>query len=57
VPVAVHKKAQRAADAAGMSISAYIEALIVRDEVDATGCPAWRTPALKGQEELPLRTA
>jgi len=40
-----------------MSISAYIEALIVRDEVDATGCPAWRTPALKGQEELPLRTA
>jgi hypothetical protein len=50
-------KANKAADAAGISMSAYIQSLIDRDEVDADGCPVWRGPQDPGQEELPLRTA
>ena len=50
-------KANRAADAAGISLSAYIQNLIDRDEIAADGCPIWRTLSTQGQEELPLQTA
>lgn len=57
IPPAVHDKARRAADAAGITISAYLEALIARDQVDESGCPVWLEPARSGQEELPLKSA
>lgn len=50
-------KANKAADAAGISMSAYIQSLIDRDETDAEGCPVWRRAPDPTQEELPLRTA
>ena len=51
-------KANKAADAAGISVSAYIQSLVDRDETDADGCPVWRRASHEpGQEELPLRTA
>ncbi len=50
-------KANQAADAAGISVSAYIQRLIDRDEMDVNGCPLWRAPRDEGQQELPLRSA
>lgn len=50
-------KANRAADAAGISLAEYLERLIDRDEVDAAGCPVWLPPHNDNQEELPLKTA
>ena len=50
-------KANKAADAAGISMSAYIQDLIDRDEIDSNGCPIWRTPGNPGQEEPPRQTA
>ncbi len=50
-------KANRAADAAGIALAAYLQRLVDRDEVDANGCPLWLDPRDRGQEELPLRTA
>ncbi|GGM16034.1 hypothetical protein GCM10011594_40050 [Nakamurella endophytica] len=55
----MHRKANDAADAAGVSLGLYLEELIRRDEVDAQGCPLWLTPRTQheGQDELPLKTA
>ena len=50
-------KANRAADAAGISLAEYLERLIERDEVDDDGCPVWLSPRGRDQEELPLMTA
>ena len=56
VRIATRRKAN-AADAAGITLAAYIEALVNRDEVDANGCPLWLEPRIADQEELPLKTA
>ncbi len=53
----IRAKANRAADAAGIALAAYMQALIDRDEVDANGCPLWLNPRGRGHEELPLKTA
>lgn len=54
----VRAKANAAADVAGMSMSAYLEALIDHI-VDDDGQPAWLPPGPLNfvQEELPLKTA
>lgn len=52
----VRAKANAAAQAAGITLAAYLERLVDRDEVDSGGCPIWLTPA-NAQEELPLKTA
>lgn len=57
VRIATRRKANAAADAAGITLAAYIEALVNRDEVDANGCPLWLEPRIADQEELPLKTA
>lgn len=53
----IRAKASRAADAAGITMAAYLEALIERDEVDAAGRPLWLPVRDTDQQELPLRTA
>lgn len=54
VPIYAHvasrarAKGRRAAAAAHLSFAAYMEALLLRDEVDNEGCPVWlrvSTPA------------
>ena len=50
------EKANRAADAAGITLAEYLELLIDRDLVDTDGCPVW-LPRNHVQEELPLKTA
>lgn len=50
----VHAKATIAAHAAGISVAAYLEALVERDEVDAFGLPRWLPARPVDQEELPL---
>lgn len=50
-------KANKAADAAGISVSAYIQDLIDRDEMDANGCPVRRALSEPEREALPLRSA
>lgn len=37
----IHSKATTAAQAAKMSLSAYLESLIARDELDEQGRPLW----------------
>lgn len=54
---ATRQKANAAADAAGITLAAYLEALVNRDEVDSNGCPLWLQPRVLEQEELPLKTA
>ena len=51
------QKANRAADAAGIALAAYLQHLVDRDEVDANGCPLWLNPRDGGQQELPLESA
>lgn len=53
----IRLKANRAADAAGVSLAAYLEALIDRDVVDENGCPSWLPPRSDLQEGLPLKIA
>jgi hypothetical protein len=53
----VREKANIAAQAAGITLAGYLEQLVERDELDASGCPLWLTPASEAQEELPLKTA
>ncbi len=51
-----HAKAHAAAAALGVSVAAYVEQLLARDEVDETGRPVWwEGPPSTSQEELPLR--
>ena len=57
VPVEIHEKASRAADAAGVSLTLYLQKLIANDQVDENGCPVWLPRVDTEQEELPLRTA
>ena len=45
-------KANAIADTLGVSRSAYINALIARDELDATGKPVWWTDLTSMDEEL-----
>ena len=54
---ATRTKANAAAQAAGISLAAYLEALVDHDEVDDNGCPLWLEPRNSQQEELPLKTA
>ena len=43
------------ADSLGISISAYVERLLEREELDALGRPVWwDEPCARDQEELPL---
>jgi hypothetical protein len=51
------EKANRAADAAGITLAEYLELLIDRDQVDIDGCPIWLPPRNNLQEELPLKSA
>ena len=37
-------KGRHAAAAAKLSFAAYVEALLLRDEVDENGCPRWAAP-------------
>ena len=41
VQPSTHAKANAAADALGISLSAYLDSLIARDEVDDQGRPTW----------------
>jgi hypothetical protein len=49
-------KARQMAEAAGVSMSAFLEQLIACQDVDEHGRPAW-WPEAPDQEELPLKTA
>ncbi len=44
------------AERAGMSVSAYLNALIERDEVDETGTPSWAAERAHQTAQLPLST-
>lgn len=51
-------KAHRAAEALGVSMAAYVEALIEHDELDHDGRPTWwPDDADAYQGELPLQSA
>lgn len=54
VPVEARVKAKRAADAAGISLGRYLEMLVMRDQVDTSGCPNWLQPKQRDQPELPI---
>lgn len=50
-----YEKARTAAAAVGVSVAAYLDALLAHDDLDADGRPVWWTgPAPTNQEELPL---
>lgn len=48
-------KANRAADAAGIALAAYLQLLVDRDEVNADGYPLWLEQ--RGGLDMPLKTA
>jgi hypothetical protein len=51
-------KAAKAADALGISMAAYVDALLDREELGEDGRPMWWTqPVAADQEELPLKSA
>ncbi len=52
-----HTKALAAADALGVSLAAYVDALLARDELDERGRPTWWPidDTSSDQEELPLQ--
>jgi hypothetical protein len=50
----IRDKARRAADAAGISMAAYLERLVAQDPVDDNGCPTWLNPRNDDQGVLPL---
>lgn len=54
VPVEARVKAKRAADAAGISLGRYLEMLVMRDQVDTSGCPIWLPPRQRDQPELSI---
>jgi hypothetical protein len=48
-------KAKRAAEALGISLAAYVDELLAREELDALGRPLWWSdPIPPDQQELPL---
>ena len=48
-------KAERAAFALGVSLAAYLDALLAREVVDESGRPVWWTDPVPGdQEALPV---
>jgi len=52
---AAWKKAETAASALRISRDAYLDALLLREELDEQGRPVWwADPAPTDQEELPL---
>ena len=52
------EKALRAAEALGISVNAYIDALLDREQLDERGRPLWwDSPVPTDQEELPLKTS
>jgi hypothetical protein len=58
VPPEIKAKAESMAAALGISLGAYLEELLRREQVDEHGRPVWWTdPAPRDQEELPLKTA
>jgi hypothetical protein len=49
------QKAETAAAALGVSRDAYLDALLMREQLDERGRPVWWTdPTPRDQEELPL---
>jgi hypothetical protein len=55
VHVARRAKASQVADALGVSLGTYIDALLEREQLDERGRPVWwRDPVPRDQEELPL---
>ncbi|NYI81207.1 hypothetical protein [Nocardioides panzhihuensis] len=54
IRTSTREKANAAADALGISVSAYLDALIDQDQVDATGKPLWGSK-LGRDPELELR--
>jgi hypothetical protein len=56
VPSRARAKGRRAAAAANMSFAAYLETLLLRDEVDESGRPTWATAAT-GLEPTSARVA
>lgn len=59
VPLQKWQAVMDRAELAGMSVSAYLNALIDRDQVDAAGRPVWVEAPHEDQEqeELPLSRA
>jgi hypothetical protein len=47
-----HTKASQAAQAMGISLGAYVDLVLARDEVDATGRPLWAPAERMTFEEL-----
>lgn len=47
-------KANAAADALGISVSAYLDALIAQDAVDAQGRPLWGAELDCYEDQLPM---
>lgn len=51
-------KAEQAAAALGISMTAYVDALLTHEQLDERGRPLWWTkPVPADQEELPLKSA
>jgi hypothetical protein len=51
-------KAEQAAAALGISMTAYVDALLTHEQLDERGRPLWwADPVPADQEELPLKSA
>jgi hypothetical protein len=57
VPLQKWQDVMDRAELAGMSVSAYLNALIDRDQLDESGRPVWVEQTSQDQEELPLSKA
>lgn len=53
LPLAVYDRAMTAAARLGISVSAYLELLIARDPIDASGRPLWDPPPPLGATANP----
>ena len=49
----VHARAKAAAHAGGMTMGVYLASLVMRDELDETGCPVWASSASGNTEQIP----
>ncbi|MEU5547158.1 hypothetical protein AB0G85_33080 [Streptomyces sioyaensis] len=56
VPPEVHARVFANAKASGVSMGKYLAELIMRDQLDASGCPVWAREAFgePDQGELPM---